>query len=383
MKNLMNDKKLVFIICSNNQLYYEECVWYIHNLHLPDGYEMDIICITEAESMAQAYNAAMESSDAKYKIYLHQDVFIYHRQFIEDILKIFQENPEIGLIGMVGGVNLPDDAVIWSGWNVGCSWGCDYANAFPVIGYNNPVREYTEVEAVDGMLMATQYDIRWREDLNLGWNFYDVSQSLEFTKKGYKAVVPFQRRPWCMHDCGRSKLLHYDEARSKVMKEYKERFKAEFVPQCNMESILDQEKKGGAIRECFERGGLEQALEIGNSVRHEDIKDNDLQYALNFLEIYSAERNLSGEAESFFEDVCTWNETKDKYDRIKFAIRHAENDTNEELVNQLLYLIRSKKISEEAIGIIIIHSAVSKENAVRRLLYREQEKSDNHEKGQL
>lgn len=368
----MNENKLVFIICSNNQLYYEECVWYINNLHLPDGYEMDIICITEAESMAQAYNAGMESSDAKYKIYLHQDVFIYHRQFIEDILKIFKENPEIGLIGMVGGVNLPDDAVAWSGWNIGCAWGCDYANAFSIIGYQNPESRYMEVEAVDGMLMATQYDIRWREDLNLGWDFYDVSQSLEFAKKGYKVAVPFQRRPWCMHDCGRSKLLHYDEARSKVMKEYNGRFQAEFVPQCNVDSILAQEKIGKAIRECFEQGDLERALEIGNSVQQEEIKDNDLQYALNLLEIYSAERSLGMEAVSFFNDVCTWNELKDKYDRIKFAIRHAENDTNEELVSELLYLIRNQKISEEAIGIIIIHSAVKKENAVRRLLYREQ-----------
>lgn len=90
MKMQTNEKLISFIICANNSLYYEECVWYINNLHLPDGYEKDIICITEAESMAQGYNAAMESSNAKYKIYLHQDIFIYHRQFIEDILKIFQ-----------------------------------------------------------------------------------------------------------------------------------------------------------------------------------------------------------------------------------------------------------------------------------------------------
>ena len=81
----MNDRKIAFILCVNNELYYEECLWYINHLHVPEGYETDLIRITEAEGIAQAYNAAMVSSDARYKVYLHQDVFIYHREFIEDI----------------------------------------------------------------------------------------------------------------------------------------------------------------------------------------------------------------------------------------------------------------------------------------------------------
>ena len=74
----MNDRKIAFILCVNNELYYEECLWYINQLYVPEGYETDVICITDAESIAQAYNAAMESSDARHKVYLHQDVFIYH-----------------------------------------------------------------------------------------------------------------------------------------------------------------------------------------------------------------------------------------------------------------------------------------------------------------
>ena len=31
-----------------------------------------------------------------------------------------------------------------------------------------------EVEAIDGLLMATQYDIPWREYLFYMWVFYDV-----------------------------------------------------------------------------------------------------------------------------------------------------------------------------------------------------------------
>lgn len=213
------EKKICFIICVNNSLYYDECVWYINNLHVPSGYGIDIICITEAESMAEGYNAAMKDSNAKYKVYLHQDVFIYNRHFIDDILKIFQMDNQIGVIGVIGGINLPQNAVIWNAWNLGMTYGCDYVSASCIKGFQSEESKWTEAEAIDGMLMVTQYDIEWREDLMLGWDFYDISQSLEFRRQGYKTVVAYQKEPWCMHDCGNSKLIHYDEMRKKILSE--------------------------------------------------------------------------------------------------------------------------------------------------------------------
>lgn len=72
-----------------------------------------------------------------------------------------------------------------------------------------------EAESIDGMLMATQYEISWREDLELG------------------VVIPFQNIPWCMHDYGCSKLTHYDEARRKVLAEYRDFF-SDFFRRCRM-----------------------------------------------------------------------------------------------------------------------------------------------------
>ena len=57
-----------------------------------------------------------------------------------------------------------------------------------------------EVQAIDGMLMVTKDDVPWREDLFDGWDFYDSSQSFEFTRRGYKIVVPEQKKPWCAHE---------------------------------------------------------------------------------------------------------------------------------------------------------------------------------------
>lgn len=142
----VDEKKICFIICANNSLYYEECVWYINHLHIPSGYEIDTVCVTEAESMAEGYNAAMKDSNAKYKVYLHQDVFIYNRYFIDDILGIFQENNQIGLVGVIGGINLPQNAVIWNAWNLGMTYGCDYVSAFCVKGVQVEDGKWTEAK---------------------------------------------------------------------------------------------------------------------------------------------------------------------------------------------------------------------------------------------
>lgn len=364
----VREKKICFIICANNRLYYEECAWYIHNLHVPSGYEIDIVCVTEAESMAEGYNAAMRDSDAKYKVYLHQDVFIYNRHFIEDILEIFQKDNRIGLIGVIGGIHLPQNAVIWNAWNLGMTYGCDYVSASCVKGFQSEDNKWTEAEAVDGMLMVTQYDIEWREDLMLGWDFYDISQSLEFRRRGNKIAVPYQKEPWCMHDCGNSKLIHYDEIRKKILSEYKDFFSEGFRPEYDLESVYAQEEIFEIIKVCLQQGKFEEALEIRAKLCREKIKENNLQYALNMLEIYLAEKKRDCETQSFFADVATWDEIRDKYDEIKFIVRHAENGTNEEAVETLRLKIEKKEISPQAIKIIAIHSAVDRNCAINRLL---------------
>ena len=97
----MNENKICFILCSNHELYENECLYYIKRLHIPDGFEIDIKIVKGAVSMTSGYNQAMKESDAKYKVYLHQDVFIVNQNFIPDILTLFRQK-EIGMIGMVG-----------------------------------------------------------------------------------------------------------------------------------------------------------------------------------------------------------------------------------------------------------------------------------------
>lgn len=214
----MNEKKVCFIICANDELYFTECIQYIQWLYVPQGMEIEILEIRDAVSMSAGYNEGMRCSDAKYKVYLHQDTFIKNRHFIQNILEIFHKDSRIGMIGMVGSERLPANGVMWSGPRVVPTQTTRWDE------YQYNITEgYCEVSCVDGLLMATQYDVEWREDLFKGWDFYDISQSFEMKRKGYKVVVPIQRNAWYIHD---DKVIlqywNYDSSRKIFLEEYKD-----------------------------------------------------------------------------------------------------------------------------------------------------------------
>ena len=99
-------------MCANNERYVQEALYYIDKLNIPDGYSVDCITVMDAKSMTGGYNEAMLATDAKYKIYMHQDVYIIENNFIRKILEIFK-NEAIGMIGMVGACRLPENAIMW------------------------------------------------------------------------------------------------------------------------------------------------------------------------------------------------------------------------------------------------------------------------------
>ena len=218
----MNSSKISFIICANSESALHECEIYIRQLEIPAGYTINILPIRNASSMAEGYNTGMLQSDAKYKVYLHQDVLILNRHFLPDTLKIFHDNPQIGMIGMVGTKQLHKNGCMWSNlMRTGAirshflTTSDDYFD-IPIPGN----RTFTPVEAVDGLLMMTQHDLLWRSDLFTGWDFYDVSQSKEFTRAGYRIAVPHQDTPWVLHDSGFMNLENYHIYRKTYLEEY-------------------------------------------------------------------------------------------------------------------------------------------------------------------
>lgn len=219
----MNDKEFCFIICSNDKLYSEECLYYINHLKIPEGYKIDVLTVEDALSMTAGYNEAMKCSEAKYKVYLHQDTFIVDPDFIQDCLDIFLNDAGIGMIGNVGVKKLPASGIMWEARRYGKVYEQHIYETVLFAGdevSENREERYRQMEAVDGFLMVTQYDILWREDLFDKWDFYDCSQSMEFIRRGYRVVVPHMKTPWCVHDCGFVNYDNYEGERRKFIAEY-------------------------------------------------------------------------------------------------------------------------------------------------------------------
>lgn len=216
----MNENKFCIIMCVNDDLFYNECIQYIKWLEIPGGMEVEMLEIRDAVSMAAGYNEGMRSSDAKYKIYMHQDVFFRNKHLLGDILSIFRSDDKIGMLGLIGSRQIPDNGVAWHGEMVRDG---KKTVAWEQYRYSLENDGMWDVETIDGLFMATQYDVPWREDLFDGWDFYDVSQSFEMRRRGYRVVVPVQNQPWYMHD---DKVIvslwEYDKYRKIFWKEYKD-----------------------------------------------------------------------------------------------------------------------------------------------------------------
>lgn len=220
----MNDKKFCFIICTNNEVLLNECLVYLSRLVIPEGYSIDLLTITEAKSMTSGYNEGMHASDAKYKIYMHQDVFIMNRYFLFDILDIFKQDEKIGMIGMVGYKTMNSEGIMWNEKRFG---------AVPMYGaseayINSNFGDYrykssdgiTEVCVADGLMLVTAADIEWDEEFD-GWDFYDATQCMRFTDNGYRIVVPNQKLPWFIHDDGQYlSVWNYNKYRKKYLEKY-------------------------------------------------------------------------------------------------------------------------------------------------------------------
>jgi Glycosyltransferases involved in cell wall biogenesis len=348
----LNDSQIAFIICSNSIQYYNECVRYIQDLRIPEGYETDIICVQEAESMAQGYNAGMRASEAKYKIYLHQDTFIINKDFIYEILKIFGDDERIGMVGVLGATELPEDADLCFKWNAGHIEAYTGMTTIHGSGSQDRYRATIEVKAIDGLMMVTQYDVPWREDLLDGWDFYDVSQSLEMHKCGYKVVVPNQEMPWCYHDCGVSKMGSYDFYRTKIIAAYPEEFSG-----CIYEQQVEKKKKVLEETEKIREGlirlmDLKAYVEVEELISRLDLEkfsDTQIFEIACLMEINALERDSINNTKSEWYACENWNHLRTYYTWVRFVLLRAGYGREDERIGELREKIIQGKVSYDAI----------------------------------
>ena len=297
--------------------------------------------------MAAGYNAAMEACGAEYMAYLHQDAFVLNHNLISDCIDIFRSAPDIGMIGVLGEKSMPENAVFWDSWNLGAVYACNGDRAIRVNGTAGMKNSVIDVAAVDGMCIITDQNIKWREDLFDGFDFYDVSQCMEYTKRGYRIVIPRQNQEWILHDCGHSKFLTYDKYRKKFCIEYG-RF-AYTQPEISEEEYLllnrEAECISHKIKDLLQRGEYEAAIQIAelpDIVAYRQ-NSNELNIICHIMEIYCDEQTEYGDI--LFGKKDDEPETLiRKYVSAKFLLHRIEQNFEAEEAGRML-----RGLSEKAV----------------------------------
>ena len=143
------------------------------------------------------------ASSARCKVYLHQDVLLTERNIVARLLEIFRKDPGIGVVGFAGCRRLPVDGVWWNARECyGTVWQVRYPELMERVEYRPVPEQGVEVEALDGMFLATQADVPWREDVFTGWHFYDMSAAMEHRRRGMRLMIPHFEKPPCIHETG-------------------------------------------------------------------------------------------------------------------------------------------------------------------------------------
>ncbi len=220
----LKDNKFCFILCINDEKKLDECINYINRLEIPEGYEIDFLSVEDSRSMAEGYEEARVSTDAKYKIYLHQDTYIVNVNILFDLLRIFKSKKKIGAIGVMGSEDILGNRisklsevygkVISQRWNENSftdkeSYKDSYTNVID--------GTYQEVGCLWGCFIATQYDVKWEKLFDGDWKYYAAAFCLAMQREGYKTVVANQDKPWCIHD-GNNEGLSFNKEITDILK---------------------------------------------------------------------------------------------------------------------------------------------------------------------
>ncbi len=205
----LDPKAIAFLTLVDDETQYAICLRYLNALEVPSGYGVEKIAVLGAASMAEGYQRAMEASRARYKIYVHQDVYLIHAGLLGELVRAFQIHPRLGMIGVVGTTRMPASGIWWTNkiYLHGRLWEYRRETGFPgslfgrrlhLSRFRSFVGDYLPAVNVDGLFMATQYDIAWENPLG-GFLLYDQVQALNFVKAGLEVGIVQQEAIWCLH----------------------------------------------------------------------------------------------------------------------------------------------------------------------------------------
>jgi hypothetical protein len=145
------------------------------------------------ESLTKLYNRGLKQAKNDIVVFCHDDLVIETKQWGHKLVKLFDKNPEFGVIGVAGSKNMPISGQWWENRNKmygrvahtseGKTWLSSYSDD---LGQN-----LEETVIVDGVFFAVNKNrIKKKFDETFeGFHFYDITFSFDNHLEGVKVGV--------------------------------------------------------------------------------------------------------------------------------------------------------------------------------------------------
>lgn len=185
------NKVISLIICSRDKVLFDRLVL---NITETIGCSHEIIGITGANAINEAYQEGLEKSKGDLCVFLHEDVLFHSNDWGKKLFGYFQKDDNLGLVGVAGSKS---KTYIPSAW-----WDCpEEDKVIRIIQHfsNGEVQEQyqgftksklEQVATIDGVFMALRKSVPVHFDQSLpGFHGYDLDLSLGVKKLGYSLRV--------------------------------------------------------------------------------------------------------------------------------------------------------------------------------------------------
>lgn len=148
-------------------------------------------------SLSEAYNIGGEKAQFEILLFVHEDVIFISENWGQSLLKLFEENQKLGIVGVAGSLK---KSSLPTGWGTGTS-EFDRINLIQVTdnkGKTHTTRKANEsaehIKVLDGVFIATP-KIIWKkfkfDESVSGFHVYDIDFSLRVTQY-YTGLISYE-----------------------------------------------------------------------------------------------------------------------------------------------------------------------------------------------
>ncbi len=195
---MKKEKKFAFFVHKSNEAHYAACLESLQALRLPAGYEAELFALAAERPYAEQANRALALSDAKYKVYVNDDIRFVHPGLPADLLQIFK-NESIGMAGFMGSRSLPADGnVMGSEHKLGAVY-VPAGRELSEMRFGEVSEEpLADIRFVLPSLFATQKDLPWDESYE-GQYYAVLAQCCAFAEAGLRIAASLAQDVWCAY----------------------------------------------------------------------------------------------------------------------------------------------------------------------------------------